>query len=504
MFGFGKRKKAREEERARLEAEQEAARRAAEEEARLRAEEIARQEARESARLEAEAVAEREAALREAALREAAQREAAAREMARAAQRKAEEQTRAEAELAARREAEEQARAAAALKARQEAEAREAREAKERDAAASVIKPAPIQEPESPAPQAPTAERPKAKKRLGFKRAAEEPQEQSGRLAQALADYKAETTEVESKRGLFGALRRGLAKTRDVLTSDIDELVTGRAELDEDLLEELEILLLSADVGIPATRRIMDALSYRVKSREVADPVALIKALRELLGASLQRNETPVRQPASDRPQVILMVGVNGVGKTTTIGKLTKQLQAEGNSVMLAAGDTFRAAAVEQLQAWGERNQVPVIAQATGADPASVIYDALQAATARKADVLIADTAGRLHTKVNLMEELRKIGRVMKKIDPDAPHEVMLVVDATTGQNALHQALQFHEILPLTGITITKLDGTAKGGIIFAIAEQLPVPFRFIGVGEGVEDLRHFDPNEFLDALFAP
>jgi fused signal recognition particle receptor len=241
-----------------------------------------------------------------------------------------------------------------------------------------------------------------------------------------------------------------------------------------------------------------------VKLREVSDPAGLLRAVRAQLAEILRRNDTPVRQPAPGRPQVILMVGVNGVGKTTTIGKLTKQLQAEGNSVMLAAGDTFRAAAVEQLQTWGERNGVPVIAQQSGADSASVIYDAVQAATARGFDVLIADTAGRLHTKTNLMEELRKIGRVIKKIDPDAPHEVMLVVDATTGQNALHQAIQFNEILPLTGITLTKLDGTAKGGILFAIAERLHVPFRFIGIGERIEDLRHFDADEFLDALFAP
>jgi fused signal recognition particle receptor len=227
-------------------------------------------------------------------------------------------------------------------------------------------------------------------------------------------------------------------------------------------------------------------------------------ALRRELSAILARNQAPVAQPAPGRPQVILMVGVNGVGKTTTIGKLARQLQDEGNSLMLAAGDTFRAAAVEQLQVWGERNGVPVIAQQQGADPASVVYDALQAATARNIDVLIADTAGRLHTKSNLMEELKKIARVMKKIDPDAPHEVMLVVDASTGQNALHQAVQFHEALPLTGITLTKLDGTAKGGILFAIADRLPVPFRFVGVGERIEDLRHFEPEAFVDALLAP
>ncbi|KAA6185605.1 signal recognition particle-docking protein FtsY [Thiohalocapsa marina] len=334
--------------------------------------------------------------------------------------------------------------------------------------------------------------------------AAEQNGQANGRLAQAIAEHAARRTDEPERKRFLSGLRAGLARTREVLNADISELVTGRKEIDQDLLDELEMLLLSADVGIPATTRIIDDLSYRVKLREVSDPAGLLRAVRAQLAEILRRNDAPVRQPGRGKPQVILMVGVNGVGKTTSIGKLTKQLQAEGNTVMLAAGDTFRAAAVEQLQAWGERNQVPVVAQHAGADPASVIYDALQAATARGVDVLIADTAGRLHTKVNLMEELRKIGRVMKKIDPDAPHEVMLVVDATTGQNALHQAVQFNEILPLTGITVTKLDGTAKGGILFAIAERLPVPFRFIGVGERIEDLRHFDAEEFLDALLAP
>jgi fused signal recognition particle receptor len=325
-----------------------------------------------------------------------------------------------------------------------------------------------------------------------------------GRLAKAIAEHASRRDETTERKRFLAGLREGLARTREVLNADISELVTGRKEIDQDLLDELEMLLLTADVGVPATTRIIDDLAYRVKLREVSDPAGLLRAVRGQLAEILKRNETPVRQPAPGRPQVILVVGVNGAGKTTSIGKLTKQLQAEGNSVMLAAGDTFRAAAVEQLQAWGERNKVPVIAQHAGADPASVIFDALQAATARGIDVLIADTAGRLHTKVNLMEELRKIGRVMKKIDPDAPHEVMLVVDATTGQNALHQAIQFNEILPLTGITLTKLDGTAKGGILFAIADRLKVPFRFIGVGERIEDLRHFDADEFLDALLAP
>jgi fused signal recognition particle receptor len=269
-----------------------------------------------------------------------------------------------------------------------------------------------------------------------------------------------ETVPEDARPGFLTRLRRGLGRTSDNLVSGLGSLVLGRKEVDAALLEEIEAQLLMADVGIEATTRIVDSLAQRVSRSE-------------------------------------LVVGVNGVGKTTTIGKLAKQLQAEGNSVMLAAGDTFRAAAVEQLQTWGERNNVPVIAQHTGADPASVIFDALQAATARKVDVLIADTAGRLHTKTNLMEELKKIVRVMKKIDPDAPHEVMLVVDATTGQNALHQAVQFNEAVPLTGITVTKLDGTAKGGILFAIAERLEVPFRFIGVGEQIEDLRHFEADVF-------
>jgi fused signal recognition particle receptor len=347
----------------------------------------------------------------------------------------------------------------------------------------------PAATPAAPQPQGPTPP------------AGEQPA--GGRLAQAIAERAAGQQTADGGRSFLRGLRQGLARTREVLNADIAELVTGRKEIDEDLLEELEMLLVAADVGVPASTRIMEDLAYRVKLREVSDPKGLLEAVRRQLAEILHKADAPVRQPASGRPQVILMVGVNGVGKTTTIGKLTKQLQAEGNKVMLAAGDTFRAAAVEQLQAWGERNGVPVIAQQTGADPASVVFDALQAATARGMDVLIADTAGRLHTKTNLMEELKKIVRVMKKIDPDAPHEVMLVVDATTGQNALHQAVQFNEAVPLTGITLTKLDGTAKGGILFAIAERLEVPFRFIGVGEQIEDLKHFEADVFLDALMS-
>ncbi len=302
--------------------------------------------------------------------------------------------------------------------------------------------------------------------------------------------------------GLFARLKSRLIRSRDQLGERLGQLLRGRSTLDPELFEELETLLLTADVGVEASTRIVAELSARSKRGEFADPQALTAALKGELLAILKRCEGPVREPQRGRPQVILMVGVNGAGKTTTIGKLARRLQQEGNSLMLAAGDTFRAAAVEQLQAWGQRNQVPVIAQQSGSDAASVIYDALQAATARRVDVLIADTAGRLHTKTNLMDELAKIARVVKKIDPEAPHEVMLVVDATTGQNALNQALQFHQAVGLTGITLTKLDGTAKGGILFAIAERLRVPIRFIGVGETIEDLQPFNEEAFVEALF--
>ncbi|MEY6431387.1 signal recognition particle-docking protein FtsY [Thioalkalicoccus limnaeus] len=305
----------------------------------------------------------------------------------------------------------------------------------------------------------------------------------------------------KSSRPLFSRLREKLARSRGQLGDGLGALFRGRKTIDAELIDEIETLLLTADLGVETTSRLIDRLTQRIKRRELTDPQALSAALRADLREILVRHTTPVRQPAPGRPQVILMVGVNGAGKTTTIGKLARRLLDEGNRVMLAAGDTFRAAAVEQLQVWGERNQVPVIAQHSGADPAAVIYDALQAATARGVDVLIADTAGRLHTKSNLMEELAKIARVLKKLDPDAPHEVMLVVDATTGQNALNQAVQFHAAVGLTGLALTKLDGTAKGGILFAIAERIKVPIRFVGVGESVEDLRPFDADELIDAM---
>ena len=305
------------------------------------------------------------------------------------------------------------------------------------------------------------------------------------------------------KRGWFARIRSGLGKTRANLTEGIAGLFLGKKQIDDELIEDLETQLLMADVGIEATTEIIDRLTERVSRKELKDPQALYSALQEELATMLGAVATPLEMPARGAgPFVILVVGVNGVGKTTTIGKLTKRFQAEGRSVMLAAGDTFRAAAVEQLKVWGERNQVPVIAQHTGADSASVIYDAVAAAKARKVDVLIADTAGRLHNKSHLMEELKKVHRVMGKLDADAPHEVMLVLDAGTGQNALAQASTFNEAVPVTGITLTKLDGTAKGGVIFALAKQLNTPIRFIGVGEGIDDLRPFAARDFVDALF--
>ena len=300
--------------------------------------------------------------------------------------------------------------------------------------------------------------------------------------------------------GWLARLTGGLARTREALGGGLQRLL-GRG-VSSDTLDELEELLLSADVGVEATRLILADIQQRLGRRELQDGVQLRAALHQNMLALL----TPIAKPlVVERPRttpfVILMVGINGAGKTTTLGKLTKHLQSDGYQVMLAAGDTFRAAAVEQLKVWGERNQVPVIAQAPGADAAAVIFDALQAATARAADVLIADTAGRLHTQSNLMDELKKVKRVMAKLDPYAPHETLLVIDAGNGQNALQQALQFHQAIGLTGIALTKLDGTAKGGIVFALAQRLGLPIRFIGVGEGVDDLRPFRAEEFVDAL---
>ncbi|NVC64507.1 signal recognition particle-docking protein FtsY [Vibrio sp. 05-20-BW147] len=300
----------------------------------------------------------------------------------------------------------------------------------------------------------------------------------------------------------FARLKRSLSRTKANIGAGFFGLFKGK-KIDDDLFEELEEQLLVADVGMDTTLKIIENLTEKASRRDLKDGEALYGLLKEEMAEILSKVEQPLQVDSSKTPYVILMVGVNGVGKTTTIGKLAKQFQNQGKKVMLAAGDTFRAAAVEQLQVWGERNNVPVIAQHTGADSASVIYDAIEAAKARGVDVVIADTAGRLQNKSNLMEELRKIVRVMKKIDDSAPHEIMLTLDAGTGQNAISQAKLFSDVAPITGITLTKLDGTAKGGVIFAIADQFNIPIRYIGVGEGIEDLRPFETQEFIDALFS-
>ncbi|MBI3907687.1 MAG: signal recognition particle-docking protein FtsY [Pseudomonas fluorescens] len=307
----------------------------------------------------------------------------------------------------------------------------------------------------------------------------------------------------ETKAGFFARLKQGLSKTSASIGEGMASLFLGKKVIDDELLEDLETRLLTADVGVEATSVIIQRLTQKVARKELADADALYKSLQAELAAMLRPVEQPLKITSQNKPFVILVVGVNGAGKTTTIGKLAKKLQLEGKKVMLAAGDTFRAAAVEQLQVWGERNKIPVIAQHTGADSASVIFDAVQAAKARGIDVLIADTAGRLHTKDNLMEELKKVRRVISKLDADAPHEVLLVLDAGTGQNAINQAKQFNQTVELTGLALTKLDGTAKGGVIFALAKQFGLPIRYIGVGEGIDDLRTFEAEPFVQALFA-
>lgn len=307
----------------------------------------------------------------------------------------------------------------------------------------------------------------------------------------------------ENRSGFLERLKQGLSKTSASLGEGMASLFLGKKAIDDDLLEDLETRLLTADVGVEATTAIIGNLTKRVARKELADSGALYKALQDELTALLKPVEQPLKIDSGKQPYVILVVGVNGAGKTTTIGKLAKKLQQDGKKVMLAAGDTFRAAAVEQLQVWGERNQISVIAQHTGADSASVIFDAVQAAKARGMDVLIADTAGRLHTKDNLMEELKKVRRVIGKLDETAPHEVLLVLDAGTGQNAISQAKQFNQTVNLTGLALTKLDGTAKGGVIFALAKQFALPIRYIGVGEGIDDLRTFEAEAFVQALFA-
>jgi len=342
---------------------------------------------------------------------------------------------------------------------------------------------------------------------FGFKK--NKPTSSSDQNAASSTDEEAKATSVgkenesAKKPGFFARLTQGLKRTRSGLTDGVANLVLGKKAIDDEVLEEVEALLLTADVGIEATQSIIDDLTQRLKRNQLKDAETLFEALAEDMTAILEPVSQPLQIPTSDKPFVILMVGMNGAGKTTTIGKLARRFKDQGFSVMLAAGDTFRAAAVEQLQAWGKRNEVPVIAQQSGADPAAVIFDAWEAAKARGIDVLLADTAGRLQSQRGLMDELAKIRRVVARRDETAPHEIMLVLDASQGQNALVQAEKFNDALGLTGITVTKLDGTAKGGILLAIASALHVPVRFIGIGESAEDMQPFVAEEFVDALLA-
>lgn len=314
---------------------------------------------------------------------------------------------------------------------------------------------------------------------------------------------KKQDAEPPKSKGLFASLREKLARTRSNLSSGLGNILLGKKQIDDDLLEQLEDQLLLADVGFPATQKIIAGLTESLNRKQLKDDETVLSVLKQTMAEVLEPCSVPLNIDPQHKPYVILMVGINGAGKTTTAGKLAQKLKTEGHRVMLSAGDTFRAAAVEQLQAWGDKLDIPVIQQGQGADSASVIFDALQSAQARNIDVLIADTAGRLHTQNNLMEELEKIKRVLSKLDPSAPHETMLVIDAGTGQNAMSQATQFKQSIGVTGVTLTKLDGTAKGGMIFSVAEQLKLPIRYIGVGETADDLRQFDSGEFVEALLS-
>ncbi|MDC9598449.1 signal recognition particle-docking protein FtsY [Xenorhabdus anantnagensis] len=499
-FGLGRQDKKQQEEQAEQEriATEEAVRRAAEEAEQQRlAEEVARRAAEEAEQQRlAEEVARRAA--------EEAEQQRLAEEVARRAAEEAEQQRLAE--EAARRAAEE----AEQQRLAEEVVRRAAEEAEQQRLAEEVARRA-----------AEEAEQQRLAEEAAH-RAAEEAEQQ--RLAEEAAHRAAEEAEQQrlaeeatrqaeeqaalpkeqerpTKEGFFARLKRSLVKTRQNLGSGFLGLFRGK-KIDDDLFDELEEQLLIADVGVETTRKIITNLTAHASRKELKDAEALYSKLKEEMSDILAKVDKPLEIEGKS-PYVILMVGVNGVGKTTTIGKLARQYQSQGKSVMLAAGDTFRAAAVEQLQVWGDRNKIPVVAQHTGADPASVIFDAIQSAKAKGVDILIADTAGRLQNKSHLMEELKKIVRVMKKLDEEAPHEIMLTLDASTGQNAVSQAKLFHEAVGLTGISLTKLDGTAKGGVIFAIADQFEIPIRYIGVGEGIEDLRPFKADDFIEALFA-
>ncbi|HEK2013938.1 TPA: signal recognition particle-docking protein FtsY [Proteus mirabilis] len=542
-LGFGRNKEentAQEKEQQRLEAERAEQARLAEEEAQRQAQLEAEQARQEAQRVEAEKLAaeraeqarlaeeeaQRQAQLKAEQARQEAQRAEAERlaaeraEQARLAEEEAQRQAQLEAEQARqeaqRAEAErlaaeraEQARLAeeeAQRQAQQEAEQarQEAQRAEAERLAAERAEQTRLAEEEA-----------QRQAQLEAEQARQEAEaEEKARIAQAQAEAedivalreevlvdKPVEQERPKKEGFFSRLKKGLLKTRQNLGSGFMGLFRGK-KIDDELFEELEEQLLIADVGMDTTSKIINSLTQHASRKDLKDAESLYGKLREEMGDILNKVDKPLNIEGK-KPFVILMVGVNGVGKTTTIGKLARQYQAEGKSVMLAAGDTFRAAAVEQLQVWGERNHIPVIAQHTGADPASVIFDAIQSAQAKGVDVLIADTAGRLQNKSHLMEELKKIVRVMKKLDEEAPHEVMLTLDASTGQNAVSQAKLFNETVGLTGLTLTKLDGTAKGGVIFSIADQFGIPIRYIGVGEGIEDLRPFKADDFIEALFA-
>ncbi len=498
---------ARAAEEARIAAEARAA-----EEARVAAEARAAEEARvaaearaaEEARIAAEARAAEEARIAaEARAAEEARvaAEARAAEEARvAAEARAAEEARVAAEARAAEEARVAAEARAAEEARIAAEARAAEEARIA-AEARAAEEARIAAEAQAAEEARVAKEVQRAEDLRLVAAMEAEAAALAALPLA-AKVDDDTQDKPQREGFFARLKRSLVRTRENIGSGFFGLFSGK-KIDDDLFEELETQLLTADLGVDTTTRIIEGLVQHADRKQLKDAEALYGLLKQDMGEMLAKVEQPLVIDTSKKPYVILMVGVNGVGKTTTIGKLAKQFQAEGKNVMLAAGDTFRAAAVEQLQVWGQRNNIPVIAQHTGADSASVIYDAIEAARSRGADVLIADTAGRLQNKSNLMEELKKVVRVMKKLDDTAPHEIMLTLDAGTGQNALSQAKLFSEAVGLTGITLTKLDGTAKGGVIFAVADKFQIPIRYIGVGEGIDDLRPFVANDFIEALFS-
>ncbi|MBS9583711.1 signal recognition particle-docking protein FtsY [Morganella morganii] len=441
----------------------------------------------EQRRLKEQALRDAEAAKQQRIAEEKrlAEEQAAEQQRAEEEQRRAEEQALRDAEAAKQQRIAEDKRRAEEEAAEQQ---RLAQEQKQRDAEA--------------AEQERLAEEQRLAQEEEARRLAEaEAEAQDAALVENESPAPADTQERPAKEGFFARLKRSLVRTRENIGSGFFGIFRGK-KIDDDLFEELEEQLLVADVGVETTRKIITSLTQHASRRDLKDAEALFVKLREEMGEILATVDKPL-EIEDKKPYVILMVGVNGVGKTTTIGKMARQYQAQGKSVMLAAGDTFRAAAVEQLQVWGERNNIPVVAQHTGADPASVIFDAIQSAKAKGVDVLIADTAGRLQNKAHLMEELKKIVRVMKKLDEDAPHEIMLTLDASTGQNAVSQARLFNEAVGLTGLTLTKLDGTAKGGVIFAIADQFGIPIRYIGVGEGIEDLRPFKAGDFIEALFA-